>query len=131
MSAGNDYKKDKLQISENEQNIKQNDLPKGWIIKRCKRRNKWKKAYFAFSQDELIYGQSEEALVKNVPLKNAQIKECTKDDKENVLSIETNSRTFYLSFDSEEIRDEWLQALFTIKVIACKRLDNSQACIIQ
>lgn len=68
---------------------------------------------------------------KRISIKNAHIKECEKDDKLLVISIETPSRTFFLNFDNELIRDEWLQALFTVKIESQRHSDNSQACIIQ
>lgn len=35
------------------------DHPSGWITKRCKRRNKWKKKFFTFKDNTLVYGNSE------------------------------------------------------------------------
>ncbi|XP_034323164.1 interactor protein for cytohesin exchange factors 1-like [Crassostrea angulata] len=117
--------------SHNDENHTHVEL-KGYLWKRTKLSRKWKKQWFILRNSDLLYGNTPETAVKNIPLSNAEISETDVDKKDHAFRIKPkdNGRTFYIQAENENVQNDWMQAICFAKA-AGHHGDNSQACTIQ
>ncbi|XP_046848632.1 src kinase-associated phosphoprotein 2-like [Xenia sp. Carnegie-2017] len=106
----------------------------GYLLKRNKITNRWKKTWCFIKDRKMCYSNSaEETTAKSVCLEGCQIGTCEIKSMINTFYVKpkTSQRKYILCAESEEELEEWMQAIFLERCYGQKNSLGSEACVIQ
>ncbi|XP_071962648.1 PH domain-containing protein DDB_G0274775-like [Antedon mediterranea] len=108
------------------------NMKDGWLMKRTKMSQKWKKQWFSLRKSTLFYGDDVESATKSICLTGAEIAEADIDKKSFAFKVtpKGRKRTFFIHAENETDQQEWMQAICFAKA-ASHQGDASQACVVQ
>lgn len=121
-------KQSKLQFwsGKTSQEVQKDGRIRGFLMKKGKRGNIWRRRWFFISDTILLYfkTQKDATPIGEVDLSDANIKMSEATDSTLKFELECSHRTFYLEASSQEELDRWFQVIEQIQLLA--RLHNKQ-----